>query len=49
MTLINKINKYWNFLENAYTPPKYVKSVKELKFIDLKKPLTTKMSFILRK
>jgi hypothetical protein len=49
MTLINKINKYWNFLENAYTPPKYVKSVKELKFIDLKKAIDNKDELYLKK
>ena len=37
MTLIKKINKYWNFLEGAYPAPKYIKTVKELEFKDLKK------------
>ena len=36
MSLIPKINKYWNYLEQKYPTPKYVGKVKDLKFEDLK-------------
>ncbi len=49
MRLINKINKYWNFLEETYPLPKYVKSVKELEFKDLKKAIDSKNEFYLKK
>ncbi len=42
MSLINQINKYWQHLEKKYSPPKYVKTVKDLKFVDLKKAIDQK-------
>ena len=49
MTLINKIDKYWNFLEKTYPLPKYVKSVKELEFKDLKKAIDNNNEAYLKK
>ena len=37
MKLINKINKYWNYLEKKIPPPKYVGRVSNLDFMTLKK------------
>ena len=42
MLLIQKINKYWNYLEQNYPAPRYVGKVKDLKFEDLKKAIDQK-------
>ena len=42
MSLIEKINKYWNYLEQKYPAPRYVGKVKDLKFEDLKKAVDQK-------
>ena len=42
MSLIQKINKYWNYLEQKYPAPRYVGKVKDLKFEDLKKAIDQK-------
>ena len=42
MTLKQNINKYWNFLEQKYKAPQYVRKVNELKFENLKKAVDEK-------
>ena len=49
MTLIKKINKYWNFLEGAYPAPRYIKTVKELEFKDLKKAINSNNEAYIKK
>jgi len=45
MSFINKINKYWNYLEQKYPAPTYVGKVKNLKFEDLKKAINKKNEY----
>ena len=42
MNLPNEINKYWNYLEEKYPSPTYVKKVKKLNFSKLKKEIDNK-------
>jgi hypothetical protein len=42
VSLINKINNYWDYLEKKFPPPRYVKTVKNLEFKDLKKNIDAK-------
>ena len=42
MNLPNEINKYWNYLEEKYPSPRYVKKVKKLNFSKLKKEIDNK-------
>jgi hypothetical protein len=45
----NKIQSYWNYLEQKYPCPKYVKKVKTLEFKELKKAVDTKNKNYLKK
>ena len=49
MLLIQKINKYWNYLEQKYPTPKYIEKVKDLKFEDLKKAIDQKNEEYIKK
>ena len=49
MSLINKIKKYWNYLEKKYPAPKYVGKVKDLKFEYLKKAIDEKNEDYIKK
>ena len=42
MTFNQSLNKYWNYLERKYNPPKYVGRVKTLEFKDLKSAIDNK-------
>ena len=42
MNLPNELNKYWNYLEEKYPSPRYVKKVKKLNFSKLKKEIDNK-------
>lgn len=49
MSLIKKINKYWDYLEQKYPAPKYVGKVKDLEFKDLKKAIDQKNEDYIKK
>ena len=49
MSLQQNINKYWDYLEQKYSAPKYVGQVKCMKFKDLKKAIDNKNENYLKK
>ncbi len=49
MSFIKKINKYWEFLEQKYPCPKFVKKIDELEFYDFKKHIDNKNEIYIKK
>lgn len=48
--MINKnLQKYWTSLEKKYSPPKYVKKIKDLEFKELKDAVDKKKEKYLKK